>query len=162
MAGEDEGQSYVLAVRTNQYIWWKVLRRWQIKRLAGEISRDIWKRLSIGEGAKGLIVYDWAQIKLSDFGQILPGGWGKWLLMRRSVEKPKETAYFLVAGSEDITLDRLAKVAGKRWAIEMVFEEAKGGARLDEYEVRERESWYRHVTLSLIAHAYLVVCREYG
>jgi len=28
---------------------------------------------------------------------------------------------------------------------------------LDEYEVRKWEGWYRHITLSLLAHAYLSV-----
>lgn len=56
----------------------------------------------------------------------------------------------------------LAEVAGKRWSVEISFEEAKGEAGLDEYEVRKWESWYRHITLSLLAHAYLAVCRLYG
>ena len=159
---EDEEQPYVLAVRSNQYVWWNDLRQWQVKRLVREITGDTWKRLSIGNGSKGLRIYDWARIKLPDFGQVLPAGWGKWLLVRRNVDKPEEMAYFLAAGPEDIALDRLAQVAGKRWAIEMAFEEAKGEAGLDEYEVRKWESWYRHVTLSLMAHAYLVVCRAYG
>ncbi len=30
----------------------------------------------------------------------------------------------------------------------------------DEYEVRKWESWHRHVTLSLLAHAYLAVVRS--
>jgi SRSO17 transposase len=31
---------------------------------------------------------------------------------------------------------------------------------LDEYEVRKWEAWHRHVTLSLLAHAYLAVLRS--
>ena len=78
------------------------------------------------------------------------------------MEKSDEIAYFLAAGPEGVSLDTLAVIAGKRWAIEMAFEEAKGEAGLDEYEVRKWESWYRHVTLSLFAHAYLAVCRACG
>ncbi len=120
------------------------------------------KRINIGEGAKGPRVYDWARIKLPDYGLDSADGWGRWLLVRRSVEKPDEMAYYLAAGLEDESLERLAVIAGKRWVIEMAFEEAKGEAGLDEYEVRKWGSWYRHVTLSLFAHAYLVVCRAYG
>ena len=51
------------------------------------------------------------------------------------------------------------KVAGIRWAIEECFEEAKGLVGLDQYEVRKWEGWYRHVTLAMLAHAYLAVVR---
>lgn len=157
---EEEKQPYVLAVRANQYVW-KDFRQWQVKRLAREIV-DSWERINIGDGAKGPRVYDWARIKLPDSGLDPNDGWGRWLLMRRSVEKPDEIAYYLTAGLEDESLESLAVIAGKRWAIEMAFEEAKGEAGLDEYEVRKWGSWYRHVTLSLFAHAYLAVCHAYG
>lgn len=39
------------------------------------------------------------------------------------------------------------------------FAEAKGEVGLDHYEVRRWEAWHRYVTLSLLAHAYLVVAR---
>lgn len=38
--------------------------------------------------------------------------------------------------------------------------EAKGECGLDEYEVRKWEGWHKHVTLTLLAHAYLVVVRS--
>jgi SRSO17 transposase len=48
---------------------------------------------------------------------------------------------------------------GKRWAVEECFETAKGECGLDEYEVCNWTGWYRHITLSLLAHAYLTVVR---
>ena len=44
-----------------------------------------------------------------------------------------------------------------RWAIESGFEAVKGEAGLDEYETRSWQGWYRHITLSLFAHAFLSV-----
>jgi len=46
------------------------------------------------------------------------------------------------------------------WFIEECFERAKGEVGLDEYEVRKWEGWQRHITLCLLAHAYLVVVRS--
>ena len=51
-------------------------------------------------------------------------------------------------------------MAGTRWAIEDLFELAKGDCGLDEYEVRSWVGWYRHVTLSLFALAVLAVIRS--
>ena len=51
-------------------------------------------------------------------------------------------------------------MAGLRWTIEVCFEAAKGEVGLDPYEVRRWDGWHRHVTLALLAHAYLVVVRS--
>jgi SRSO17 transposase len=44
-----------------------------------------------------------------------------------------------------------------RWPIEDCFGEAKNEAGLDHYQVRKYRAWYRHVTLSMLAHAFLAV-----
>jgi SRSO17 transposase len=41
------------------------------------------------------------------------------------------------------------------WRIEECFQAAKGEAGLDHYQVRRYEAWSRHITLSMLAHAYL-------
>jgi SRSO17 transposase len=56
-------------------------------------------------------------------------------------------------------LTELVRVAGTRWAIEESFETAKGEVGLDHYEVRRWPGWYQHITLALLAHAYLAVTR---
>jgi SRSO17 transposase len=48
-------------------------------------------------------------------------------------------------------------VAGTRWAIETCFKDAKGETGLDHYQVRRYDGWYRHITLSMLAYAYLAV-----
>ena len=56
-----------------------------------------------------------------------------------------------------MTLAELVAVAGARWAVEDCFAEAKNEAGLDHYQVRHYRAWYRHVTLSMLAHAFLAV-----
>ena len=57
-------------------------------------------------------------------------GKGYWLLVRRSIAKPGELAYYVCFGpvdtTVDTTLEELVRVAGTRWTIEECFEEAKG------------------------------------
>lgn len=45
----------------------------------------------------------------------------------------------------------MVHVAGTRWVIEEVIERAKGAVGLDQYEVRRYDSWYRYITLALLA-----------
>ena len=48
-------------------------------------------------------------------------------------------------------------MAGSRWAIEECFATAKTETGLDQYQVRRYDAWYRHITLAMLAHAYLSV-----
>jgi SRSO17 transposase len=58
------------------------------------------------------------------------------------------------------TFDQIVKAAGSRWSVEECFESAKGEVGLDQYEVRSWVGWYRHITLSMIAHSFLVITKN--
>lgn len=158
---EEQGQAYVVAVGANQSLWDLESeggpRQRRVDALAAEAPPEAWKRLSAGDGAKGPRLYDWACLRLPL--PEVPEGWARWLLVRRTIGDPKEFAYYLAAGPEETPLEELARVAAERWIIEACFEEAKGEAGLDEYEVRRWNSWHRHITLALLAHAFLAVVR---
>ncbi len=81
------------------------------------------------------------------------------MLVRRSISDPRERAYDRVHAPADTDPAALVAAAGTRWRIETAFAEAKGLVGLDEYAVRRWEGWHRHATLSLLAHAALVVAR---
>ena len=51
------------------------------------------------------------------------------------------------------------KVAGTRGAVEECFQAGKNEAGLDHYQVRLYRAWYRHVTLAMLALAFLAVMR---
>ena len=65
----------------------------------------------------------------------------------------------MVFGPADTTLATLARVAGRRWAIEECFEVAKQEVGLADYEIRSRHGWYRHITLAMLALAFLAAMR---
>lgn len=123
-----------------------------------------WKRRACGQGAKGPRLFDWAVASLP-VGEHTPPGWGRWLLVRRQILTPAqldagkdpELAYYLCAGPPGSTDEDLIRVAGARWAIEECFQTAKTEVGLDQYQVRRYDAWYRHITLAMLAHAYLSV-----
>lgn len=87
--------------------------------------------------------------------------WGHYLLVRRSLSDPAERAYYVVfARGKEVSSERLVRVAATRWQTESAFEQAKGEGALDEYEVRKWAAWHRHITLWLLAHAFLAVIRS--
>lgn len=84
----------------------------------------------------------------------------RWLLVRRDIDEPDKQTFYLAYAPAGTSVEQLVRTAGKRWKIEEAFEQAKGETGLDEYEVRKWDGWYRHVTLSMLAHAYLCVLRS--
>ena len=113
-----------------------------------------WHRLTVAGGEKGPRVYDWACQRVVETrdGERGPQAW---LLARRSVADPGEIAYYFSNAPHHTTLQELAEVAASRYRIEQCFREAKGQTGLDHYEVRHWHSWHRHITLSMMAHAWL-------
>lgn len=79
------------------------------------------------------------------------------MLARRSITRPDEIAYYLACPPLEATLADLVRVAGRRWKIEECFQSAKNECGLDQYEVRRYVGWYRHITLAMLAHAFLAV-----
>ena len=134
-------------------------RQRQARTVARGLPEEAWVRASAGAGSKGERLYDWACLALYDAGAEDEAG--RWLLARRNIDEPsKKLAYYLAYGPKGTPVGELVRVAGRRWAIEDCFEQAKGEVGLDEYEVRKWDGWHRHATLSLLAHAYLAVLRS--
>jgi SRSO17 transposase len=154
---EERQVPHVLAVKSTEPLWTRASwRQVAAKTLAAGIAATDWERVSAGEGAKGPRVYHWARVPI----RALPEpGWDYWLLVRRSVADPTDLGYYVCFCPAGTPLAELVRVAGTRWAIEESFETAKGEVGLDHYEVRRWPGWYRHITLALLAHAYLTVTR---
>jgi hypothetical protein len=77
-----------------------------------------------------------------------------WLLIRRSLADPNEKAYSFVFAPQGTTLREMVKAIGSRWRVEEDVENGKD-LGLDHYAVRSYLGWYRHMTLVLVALAYL-------
>jgi SRSO17 transposase len=86
-------------------------------------------------------------------------GRGHWLLARRSLSEPEGIAYYACYGPRQSSTADLAWTAGSRWHVEECIQQAKGEAGLDQYQVRTWRAWYAHVTLSMLALAWLAASR---
>ena len=116
-----------------------------------------WRRLSAGDGAKGPRLYDWAYLP---YRSLVAHGWRTGLLIRRKIGQPEKLAFYLTLAPVSTSLEALVRVAGTRWTVEACFEAAKGEVGLDQYELRSWSGWHRHITLAMLAPAYLAVVRQ--
>jgi SRSO17 transposase len=100
---------------------------------------------------------DWAWVPIRQ--PFLHGRRG-WVLARRGISDPGEIAYYVCFGPCGTRLRGLVRVARSRWAVEESFQTAKNEVGLDQYQVRRYDAWYGHITLAMLAAAFLVTVRS--
>lgn len=146
---------YVLAVRCDEAIEIQTpLGRQRMTVEEAEaclLGAHDWQRLSMGQGSKGPRFFDWACVPILH-GCEQDGH--HWVLIRRSLSDPTDKRYYFVFGLAGTTLAEMVEAIGARWKIEEDFQTSKG-LGLDQYEVRTWTAWYRHMTLVLLALAFL-------
>jgi SRSO17 transposase len=159
------GKGYVLGVAAN-----RVFRSWGKKQLvagtavkiAQNLPKSAWRRLSSGEGTKGPRLHDWAYLELADLEAAeYTGEWTRGLLIRRSIADGA-LAFFATWCPKGTPTKKLVSVEGHRWAIEDSFETAKNELGLDHNETRSWHGWHRHVSLVMLAFAMMAAIRHHA
>ncbi len=153
---ETHDAAYVLATRRNDTMITTGSGEVRADTLTARLVPQAWQRISAGAGAYGPRIYDWARVRIRI-------GWaperGHWLPARRSVADPNEIAYYVCCGPRRVTMAVLAWAAGSCWHVEECFQQAKNEAGLDHYQARTWRAWYAHITLSMLALAWLSATR---
>jgi SRSO17 transposase len=129
-----------------------------VQAVAASLSSAAWQDLTVAEGAQGPRTYQFVALRVWESRDGLPGR-ACWLLLRRNLDG-SEPRYYLSNAPADTPLLTLAQVAAARWVIETEFETAKGETGLDEYEVRSWAGWHHHLTLALLAGAFLLTLQQ--
>jgi SRSO17 transposase len=153
---EERDIFHVVATRCNDDVFAQGYGYGRVDAVVAALPAQAWRRISCGDGAHGPRVYDWARVPIRIGWR---AGRGHWLLARRSLDDPTEIAYYICYGPRRTSLAGLARVAGARWPVEECFQQAKNETGLDDYQVRTWRGWYAHVTLSMLALAWLAVMR---
>jgi SRSO17 transposase len=117
-----------------------------------------WQEITVAEGAQGPRTYRFAAERVRENRDRKPGA-ALWLLYKENVDGTEPRTFFSNA-SADTPLEKLAQVAMSRWPIETEFEADQSLVALDEYEVRSWAGWHHHVTMSLLAAAFLLTLQQ--
>lgn len=187
-AVEDQGKWYCFEVSSTAEVWssepnWQVPEGGKLGRprtrerptadspaamtvaeLTATLPKDEWIRHRVTEGAKGPREYEFVRVRVIEKRHKRPGHWG-WMMVRRPVgcRDSKEFKYYLSNAPETVALAEMAWVGCLRWTIEENFELAKGEVGLDHYEITKYRGWHHHVTLVMLALAFLKsVQRRWG
>lgn len=181
---EQRGFYYVLEVRTNEWVFTGGSRpqtavpQWsgrggkpQRKRLvlgsaspqtvmevAGSVPEKGWQSLTVAEGAQGERRYQFHRLRVWECRDNLPGR-ECWLLLRRRLDG-SDLKYCLSNAPVTTPLLKMGQVGASRWHIETEFELEKSEAGLVEYEVRSWTGWYHHMSMALLAGAFLLQMQQ--
>jgi len=151
---EEHQVGFVLGIRCDLEVTTAVGRR-RVDELAALVPAAAWETYSAADGSKGPRLYDWALVDTTDTAGF--ENRPHQVLIRRGRDQKRELAFFLTHSPTPVPLATLVTVAGRRWGIEECFQSGKNEVGLDHYQVRLYHAWYRHVTLAMLAHAWLAV-----
>ncbi len=153
---EEQGYAYVLAVPCTEAVCVQTRTGLLLSDVASIAHQALrardWQRLSQSLGTKGERLFDWARLPVVHAGTVDSR---HWLLMRRCLDDPNALAYFLLWAPPDTSLSIMVQAIGARWHIEENLEACKA-LGLAHYEGRSYRGWYRHITLVLLASAFLL------
>ena len=153
---EEQGDAYALAVPSTEVVCVQTRADLLLADVASiahqALRKEDWHRLSCSLGTKGERRFDWARLPLVHRGE---ADGRHWLVFRRCLDDPHELAYYLLWAPPDTPLPIMVRAIGARWHIEEDLEVGKD-LGLDQYEVRSYLGWYRHITLVLLASAFLL------
>jgi len=130
----------------------------EVGALAAGLPATAWSRQLIKEGAKGPLEADIARVRVRATRDGRPGP-EVWVVLRRSLGDAPTLKASLSNAAADTPLATLVWLCGMRWPVETGILEAKGEVGLDHYEVRGWIGWQHHITLSFLAHHFLVRAR---
>src|ERR1700694_268264 len=161
------GNGYVLGVAANRvfHSWGKQqIVRGAAAKIAQNLPKGAWRRLSAGNGTKGARLHDWVYLELADldagqYNSTVTGAWTRGLLIRRNIAD-NDLAFFSTWCPKGTPMEKLVLVEGHRWAIEDSFETAKNELGLDHNETRSWHGWHRHVSLVMLAFAMMAAIRH--
>ncbi|TMC17103.1 MAG: IS701 family transposase [Chloroflexi bacterium] len=119
------------------------------------VKEQDWHRLPMSQGTKGPRWFDWAILAVVHQGATDDR---HWFLIRRCIDDPSQKTYYLVFAPPATPLQKIVSVVGARWHVEEDIEATKD-LGIDQYEVRRYIGWYRHITLVMLAYAFLVGIR---
>jgi len=122
--------------------------------LANGLPASAWSQQLIQEGSQGPQVAEFAFVRVSAVRDGLPGPEVS-LVLRRSLTDGELKTYLCNAPA-DIPHERLVRTSGMRWPIETCFETGKQELGMGDYEVRSWQGWHHHMTLVILALAFLV------
>ena len=131
-----------------------------VAEVAAELPAESWQALQVREGAKGPLVFEFAAVRVWAVRHRKPGP-PIWVLIRRSLEEPREIKYYVSNAEAETPLEVLSLVACSRHRVEDFLEDCKSYLGMAQYETRSWIGWHHHMTLVGLAHLFMTLAHRH-
>jgi SRSO17 transposase len=135
-----------------------VAERQTVAERAAALPPTAWQEMTVAEGAQGPRTYRFAFERVRATRDREPGE-ELWLIHKQNLDGT-EARFFFSNAPEAEPQATLARVSMSRWPIETELEEEKSLVALDEYEVRSWAGWHHHITMCMLASAFLLCLQQ--
>ena len=153
---EEQGYAYALAVPSIEVVCVQTHNGPLLADVASiqqqALGSQDWQIHSQSLGSKGERLFAWAILPIVHQGRVDDR---HFLVFRRCLDDPSQVSFYLVWTRPATPLPLIVRALGGRWHIEEDLQASKA-LGLDHYEVRSSLGWDRHITLVLLAYAFLV------
>ena len=128
--------------------------------LSQSLPAERWQRVTWRVGTKGPMTSRFVALRVqtSHRYQHQPlKEQSQWLLVEWQAHEPAPDRFWLSNVSPDTDLPELVRLVKIRWWIEQGYQQLKDELGLDHYEGRSWQGWHHHITLTMLAFAFLVL-----
>ena len=119
-----------------------------------------WKTIKVRAGEKGWIQVQALRARVQTKDDEGCAGPLETLVVTRTLDQEKRTAYHLSNADTSVKLWKLVYVGSERHRVEEQLQAGKGEVGLGQYEVRSWVGWHHHMTLSMLALWFLTTERR--
>jgi len=133
--------------------------------LGQQLPAGAWQAITWREGTKGPMTSRFAAVRVRPSRRLThhrPAEDVLWLLMEWLDGEAAPSRFWLSNVAADTDLPELVRLVKIRWWIEQGYQQLKDDLGLDHYEGRTWRGWHHHVTLTMIAFAFLVLEMRQG
>ncbi len=130
----------------------------EVQQIGTKVPVSAWHRYMIKEGSKGPIEADFAFVRATAKRRRRPGH-AVWVVLRRGLEPEAKIKYYVSNAPADCPRTTLVRLSGSRWPVETALEEGKSELGMDHYETRTWRGWHHQMTLTFLAHHFLLRLR---
>lgn len=127
-------------------------------RSVAEARQKCFRTVTWREGTKGAMRSRFLAVRVQSAHGYVEGaapGPAVWLLIEWPRAETAPTQYFLCDLPADCSLRRLVYLTKERYRVEQDYQQMKEELGLDHFEGRSWTGWHHHVTLVMLAHAFL-------
>jgi SRSO17 transposase len=129
----------------------------EVRQIEKNIAKDKWMRIKVRDGEKGPMIWDFTFLRAYAVRDGLPNDREEWLIIRKEVFDQSELKFCLSNAPAELPPTKLASMVARRFWVEKALKDAKGEAKLDEYQLRSWQGWHHHITMTLIAMLFLLM-----